>query len=86
VRDDNAKLENDPRWIYNDFEKGFAEGKRTGKPVLVVLRFVPCLALCGDRRQGPARGQGTDSAARPVCLRARDQRQCVGSLKVLIRF
>jgi len=47
VRDDKAKLENDPRWIYNDFEKGFEEGKRTGKPVLVVLRCVPCLACAG---------------------------------------
>lgn len=47
VRDDKAKLENDPRWIYNDFEKGFKEGRRTGKPVLVVLRCVPCLACAG---------------------------------------
>lgn len=47
VLGDRAALENDPRWIYNDFEKGFAEGRRTGKPVLVVLRCVPCLACAG---------------------------------------
>lgn len=47
VRQDKANLENDPRWIYNDFENGFEEGKRTGKPVLVVLRCVPCLACAG---------------------------------------
>ena len=42
-----ANLKNDPRWIYNDYEKGFAEGKRTGKPVLIVLRCIPCLACAG---------------------------------------
>jgi len=47
VRGDKAVMEKDPRWIYNDWEKGFAEGKRTGKPVLVVLRCVPCLACAG---------------------------------------
>lgn len=47
VRDDKAAMEKDTRWIYNDWEKGFAEGKRTGKPVLVVLRCVPCLSCAG---------------------------------------
>ena len=47
VRQDKAAMEHDSRWIYNDWEKGFAEGKRTGKPVLVVLRCVPCLACAG---------------------------------------
>src|SRR6185369_1850798 len=46
VRQDKATMENDARWIYNDFQRGFAEAKRTGKPLLVVLRCVPCLA-CG---------------------------------------
>lgn len=30
------------RWIYGDLDKGLAEGKKTGKPLLVVLRCVPC--------------------------------------------
>src|SRR6185436_1342932 len=47
VRNDRAALESDSRWIYNDFQKGFAEAKRTGKPLLVVLRCVPCLACAG---------------------------------------
>lgn len=47
VLKDKAELENDPRWIYNDFEQGFAEGRRTGKPVLIVLRCIPCLACAG---------------------------------------
>ncbi len=47
VLNDRANLENDPRWIYNDYEKGFAEGKKQGKPVLIVLRCIPCLACAG---------------------------------------
>src|SRR4051794_26995618 len=47
VLKDRATLENDPRWFYNDYEKGFAEAKRTGKPLLVVLRCIPCLACAG---------------------------------------
>lgn len=47
VRNDRAKMENDARWIYNDIEKGFAEAAKTRKPLLVVLRCVPCLACMG---------------------------------------
>ena len=47
VRNDRAAMEKDARWIYNDTERGFAEAKRTGKPLLVVLRCVPCLACMG---------------------------------------
>jgi len=47
VREDRAAMEKDARWLYNDFQKGFAEAKRNGKPVLVVLRCVPCLACSG---------------------------------------
>ena len=28
-------------WIYNSLPKGFAEAKRTGKPLLVVIRCPP---------------------------------------------
>jgi serine protease Do len=47
VRNDRAAMEKDARWIYNDFKSGFAEARRTGKPLLVVLRCVPCLACAG---------------------------------------
>jgi len=47
VRNDKATLENDARWIYNDWQKGFAEAKRTGKPLLAALRCIPCLACAG---------------------------------------
>ena len=42
VRQDRQKVESEGFWIYNDLEKGFAEARRTGKPLLVVLRCIPC--------------------------------------------
>lgn len=47
VRADRAKMENDDRWIYNDVARGFAEAKKTGKPLLVTLRCVPCKSCMG---------------------------------------
>lgn len=47
VRQDRATLEHDARWIYNDYERGFAEARRTSKPLMVVMRCVPCLACSG---------------------------------------
>ena len=40
-------LLNSSRWIYNDIGEGFAEASRTGKPLMVVLRCVPCKACMG---------------------------------------
>jgi serine protease Do len=47
VRGDKAAMEKDARWIYNDYRKGFEKAKWEGKPLLVVLRCVPCLACAG---------------------------------------
>ncbi len=47
VRKDRTALEYDARWIYNDFRAGLAKAKQTGKPLLVVLRCVPCLSCAG---------------------------------------
>lgn len=47
VRADKAKMESNDRWIYNDIDAGFAEAERTGKPLMVVMRCVPCLACMG---------------------------------------
>jgi len=44
VRGDKAKLENDANWIYNDWDKAVAEAKRSNKPLLVILRCIPCEA------------------------------------------
>lgn len=69
VRQDRATMENDARWIYNDVERGFAEAKNTGKPLLVVLRCVPCLSCVGldaEVLKEPALGPVLDQF---VCVR-----------------
>lgn len=51
VRNDKATMEKDGRWIYNDIDAAFAKAKETGKPLMVVLRCVPCIScmeLDGD--------------------------------------
>jgi len=47
VRQDKARMENDARWAYNDIESGFRQAKATGKPLLIVMRCVPCLSCMG---------------------------------------
>ena len=47
IRKDRTAMEYDARWIYNDFKGGLAKAKQTGKPLLVVLRCVPCLSCAG---------------------------------------
>ncbi len=42
VREDREKVEKVGYWIYNDLAKGFAEAKQSGKPILVILRCLPC--------------------------------------------
>lgn len=42
VRGDKTKFEASGFWIYNDLAKGFADAKSTGRPLLVVLRCIPC--------------------------------------------
>lgn len=47
VRGDRETMIKDARWIYNDVSKGFEEAKKSGKPLLVVLRCVPCKSCMG---------------------------------------
>ena len=42
VRDDKVKVEADGYWIYNNLPKAFDEAKKTGKPIVVILRCIPC--------------------------------------------
>jgi len=42
VRGDKAKVEAAGFWIYNDLPKAFAEAKQTSKPLVVVMRCIPC--------------------------------------------
>jgi serine protease Do len=42
VRGDKAKVEAAGFWIYNDLPRAFAEAKQSRRPLLVVLRCIPC--------------------------------------------
>lgn len=42
VLGDRQKVLSDGYWIYNGFEEGIKQAKETGKPMLVVLRCIPC--------------------------------------------
>lgn len=42
VKRDREHVESSGYWIYNDLQQGFAEAKKTQKPLLVVLRCIPC--------------------------------------------
>lgn len=42
VRADKAKVEADGFWIYNKLPQAFADAKSSGKPIIVVLRCIPC--------------------------------------------
>ncbi len=47
VRNDRKTLSSSERWIYNDFKAALRKGEETGKPVMVALRCIPCLACSG---------------------------------------
>lgn len=47
VRSERTTMEEDPRWNWNDIDGGFRLAQSTGKPLLVVLRCVPCLSCAG---------------------------------------
>jgi len=42
VREDKVKVEADGYWIYNNLPKAFDEAKSAGKPIVVILRCIPC--------------------------------------------
>ncbi|MCA9055509.1 MAG: thioredoxin family protein, partial [Planctomycetaceae bacterium] len=42
VRDDKARVEAEGFWIYNDLDRGYAQARSSRKPLLVVLRCLPC--------------------------------------------
>ena len=42
VREDREKVTTEGFWIYNDLDHAFDVAKESGKPLLVVLRCIPC--------------------------------------------
>ncbi|MGE4549891.1 MAG: Trx7/PDZ domain-containing (seleno)protein [Opitutales bacterium] len=45
IKDEHSR--NGDHWIYNDIAGGFAEAKRSGKPLFITFRCVPCEACQG---------------------------------------
>ena len=41
VNGDRQEIAGGGTWIYNDLEKGYAEARRSGKPLLIVYRCIP---------------------------------------------
>ena len=42
VTQDRERVQSTGYWIYNDLQQGFAQAEATKKPILVVLRCIPC--------------------------------------------
>jgi hypothetical protein len=42
VREDRQRVEAEGFWIYNDLQRGYDTARESGKPILVVLRCIPC--------------------------------------------
>jgi serine protease Do len=77
AEDRDAKVRNDRKdvleigtWIYNDLAKAIDEGKQTGKPLLVTVRCIPCVACQGfDARVLRYDPQIADLMQKFVCVR-----------------
>jgi len=70
VRGDKTKVEGAGFWIYNDLPKGIAEGRKTGKPLLVVFRCIPCDQCAGfDESLVELDSAVQDLMRRFVCVR-----------------
>jgi hypothetical protein len=44
IRSDKSNVERSGRWIYDDLSHGVEEAKKSGKPLLVIFRCIPCEA------------------------------------------
>ncbi|MEZ6142985.1 MAG: Trx7/PDZ domain-containing (seleno)protein [Zavarzinella sp.] len=42
VKNDRAKFAQNDLWLYSDFPKAIEQAKESGKPIMVVLRCIPC--------------------------------------------
>ncbi len=70
VRGDKSRIENAGYWIYNDLPRGIGEAKKSGKPLLVVFRCVPCEACAQLDEQVAERDPGVrELLDKFVCVR-----------------
>jgi hypothetical protein len=70
VRQDREQLKQSGVWIYNDLAEGFREAKRTGKPLFVTLRCIPCEACSRfDKKLLDRQNEVEDLLDKFVCVR-----------------
>lgn len=70
VRGDRELFAGDVRWIYNDLPKAFAEAEKSGKPLLVAMRCIPCEACSQFDKQIIAGEEKLNSLLKKfVCVR-----------------
>lgn len=70
VRGDKSRIEGAGYWIYNDLPRGIDEAKKSGKPLLVVFRCVPCEACAQLDEQVTERDPGVrELLDKFVCVR-----------------
>lgn len=70
VRNDKQAVSEAGFWIYDDLDKGIALAKQTGKPLLVVIRCIPCEACEGfDARVVDRDPQISELLEKFVCVR-----------------
>jgi len=70
VRSDREQLKKSETWIYNDLDEGFKEAKRTGKPLFVTIRCIPCEACSRfDKKLLERQNEVSDLLGKFVCVR-----------------
>lgn len=70
VRGDKSRIEGAGYWIYNDLPRGIDDAKKSGKPLLVVFRCVPCEACAQLDEQVAERDPGVrELLDKFVCVR-----------------
>jgi hypothetical protein len=70
VRNDRQRFQNSAEWIYNDLDSGIRAARESHKPLLVVIRCIPCEA-CQELDDDVARRDPVirDLLDRFVCVR-----------------
>jgi serine protease Do len=70
VRNDRQELKDSRVWIYNDLTAGFQEARRSGKPLFVTIRCIPCEACSRfDKKLLDRQNEVNDLLDKFVCVR-----------------
>ncbi len=70
VLNDREQLKDSEIWIYNDLAAGFKEAQRTGKPLFVTIRCIPCEACSRfDKKLLDRQNEVQDLLGKFVCVR-----------------